>query len=90
MSYKYYLKTKENENFEYSIHTIECKENLPEDKVLALCQKIYPQNNYVACGQLNKNTHVCKYCGWIADGADDDLLCSECRMDFGHAFYSEL
>lgn len=90
MSYKYYLKTKENENFEYSIHEIECKENLPEDKVLALCQKIYPQNNYVACRQLNKNTHVCKYCGWITDGADDDLLCSECRMDFGHAFYSEL
>lgn len=90
MSYKYYLKTKENENFEYEIHEITCKEDLPESKVLSICQRSYPHLNFVECRQLNKNTHVCKYCGWIADGADDDLLCSECRMDFGHAFYSEL
>ena len=90
MVYKYLLKTKENENFEYEIHEITCKENLPEDKVLELCRKIYPVLNFVECKQLNKHRHICKYCGWVADGTEEDLLCSECRTDFGHAFFSEL
>ena len=34
--------------------------------------------------------HICKYCGEIADGVDEDVLCKECRSLFGHAFYSEL
>lgn len=68
MVYKYLLKTKENENFEYEIHEITCKEDLPEDKVLTLCRKIYPALNFVECKQLNKHRHICKYCGWVADG----------------------
>lgn len=40
---------------------------------------------------VDGNTHhICKYCGGIARGIDADVLCDECRMDFGHAFYSEL
>jgi len=34
--------------------------------------------------------HLCKYCGEIADGPDEDVLCAECRECFGHAFYKEL
>lgn len=36
------------------------------------------------------STHRCKYCGEEAEGLDEDVLCKECRMDFGHTFYSEL
>lgn len=38
----------------------------------------------------NHPTHKCKYCGDIAEGIDDDILCDDCRETFGHAFYSEL
>ena len=85
MSYKYYLKDKEER-----IYSIETEEKLPESKVLQLCNRSYPDKQFTACMQLTKDRHICKYCGWIAEGKDDDLLCSECRMDFGHAFYSEL
>ena len=34
--------------------------------------------------------HLCKYCGGIAEGNYEDLLCAECRYDFGHALFSEL
>ncbi len=34
--------------------------------------------------------HFCKYCGGIADGTYEDLLCEDCRMMFGHSLYSEL
>ena len=34
--------------------------------------------------------HRCKYCGGIAEGTHDDLLCGECRENFGHSLYSEL
>ena len=34
--------------------------------------------------------HLCKYCGGIAEGNYEDLLCEECRYDFGHALFSEL
>ena len=35
-------------------------------------------------------SHICKYCGDIVEGTEEDLLCEACREDFGHAFYSEL
>lgn len=34
--------------------------------------------------------HQCKYCGAFTRGADEGVLCDECRMTFGHTFYSEL
>ena len=39
---------------------------------------------------IPQGKHRCKYCGEITEGEDEDLLCEECRYDFGHAFYSEL
>ena len=35
-------------------------------------------------------SHRCKYCGEITNGTDENVLCEDCRMTFGHAFYSEL
>lgn len=34
--------------------------------------------------------HQCKYCGAFTRGADEGVLCNECRITFGHTFYSEL
>ena len=34
--------------------------------------------------------HECKYCGEIIRGTDEDVLCADCIMTFGHIFYSEL
>lgn len=34
--------------------------------------------------------HECKYCGTVTKGADEDVLCEDCRMIFGHTFFSEL
>lgn len=32
----------------------------------------------------------CKYCGEPNGSKDEDVLCDECRLIFGHSFYSEL
>jgi len=37
-----------------------------------------------------KDRHFCKYCGTVAEGANKDVLCSECHDLFGHNLYSEL
>ena len=37
-----------------------------------------------------RHMHTCKYCGGMAEGDNEDLLCPECQEAFGHKFYSEL
>ena len=61
----------------------------PSEVWVRLCQKHYPDEKITAVYDAKKH-HICKYCGGIADGIDEDILCSECREDFGHAFFSEL
>ena len=34
--------------------------------------------------------HDCPYCGNPSDSSDPDVLCRECREDFGHTFIHEL
>lgn len=34
--------------------------------------------------------HKCPYCGNLAEGDYEDLLCEDCRMTFGHTMGSEL
>lgn len=34
--------------------------------------------------------HECLYCGGLADGEDEDVLCDDCRETFGHTYYHEL
>lgn len=50
---------------------------------------MYKDHKVIDVADANAN-HICKYCGDIAQGTDEDVLCSDCRMTFGHAFYSEL
>ena len=37
-----------------------------------------------------KGKHICKYCGSIVEGTNEDILCEECIDVFGHHRYSEL
>ena len=46
--------------------------------------------NPVACNEHYTALHQCKCCGEFEKGMDEDVLCEECRMTFGHAFFSEL
>lgn len=32
----------------------------------------------------------CKYCEKENDSTDENLLCAECRRDFGHSLFNEL
>lgn len=61
----------------------------PNEIWLRLCQKQCPNDKIIKIVDANKH-HICKYCGGIANGLDDNVLCEECRDDFGHAFFSEL
>lgn len=61
----------------------------PEAVWVRICQKQYPDEKITAVYDV-KTHHLCKYCGGIAKGIDEDILCAECREDFGHAFFSEL
>lgn len=41
--------------------------------------------------RVKRGQHICPYCeANVVKSPDKDLLCLECREDFGHAFYSEL
>ena len=47
-------------------------------------------NNYTVEVYDANTHHLCKYCGDIAEGDYEDLLCNDCYELFGHALYSEL
>ena len=61
----------------------------PEEVWLRLCQKHYTEEKISKVYDARTH-HLCKYCGGIADGIDENILCQECREDFGHAFFTEL
>ena len=63
--------------------------DLPEEVWLKLCRKHCFSDEIIKVYDGNTH-HICKYCGNIAKGIDPDILCAECRDDFGHAFFSEL
>lgn len=41
-------------------------------------------------GEHIKTSANCMYCGETTDSIDPNVLCPQCRQDFGHTFYSEL
>ena len=62
-----------------------------KEKFIELLQKTERFKDEKVLDVADANTHhICKYCGDIAEGTDEDVLCQDCRMTFGHAFYSEL
>ena len=48
------------------------------------------ENLFTDIKVLEKNKHICKYCGSITEGEYENILCSDCRECFGHTLYSEL
>ena len=65
--------------------------DFPKEKFINLIQQTNAFKNEKVLDVADANTHhICKYCGDIAKGTDEDVLCQDCRMTFGHAFYSEL
>lgn len=65
--------------------------DFPKERWVALMQKTNAFLNKKVLNVADANTHhICKYCGNIVQGTDEDVLCPDCRMTFGHTFYSEL
>lgn len=62
--------------------------DMPNEKWISGLQR-YFEEEIIAVHDANTH-HICKYCGGVAKGIDEDVLCEECRDVFGHAFYSEL
>lgn len=62
-----------------------------KEKFINLIQKSDDFKDHKVIDVADANTHhICKYCGDIAEGTDENVLCADCRMTFGHAFYYEL
>lgn len=61
-----------------------------EAELLKIVQVQEPERKWTSIQKLPKGKHICKYCGGIAEGTYQDLLCEECRECFGHSLYSEL
>lgn len=59
-------------------------------EILAMMQANEPDAKWTDCKKIPRGKHSCRYCGGIAEGTHSDLLCKDCREDFGHALFSEL
>lgn len=76
--------------FAHTVH-FDREWNFTEETFIDLAQKSAAFKNHKVISVLDGNTHhICKYCDRVTKGADEDILCPECRELFGHAFYSEL
>lgn len=65
--------------------------DLTKETYISLAQSSHAFKDTKVLDIADANTHhICKYCGQIANGTDEDVLCDDCRMTFGHTFYSEL
>ncbi len=55
------------------------------------CEKSMASDGYkIARIVPARGHHICMYCNGIADGAQKDILCDDCRDMFGHYSYYEL
>ena len=61
-----------------------------EAELLKIVQSSNPADNWQSIKKLPRGSHICKYCGNIAEGTYQELLCADCRETFGHSLYSEL
>ena len=71
-------------NAKFPIQTIKDYLNNQEDTT----------NKVVECKFIKelerRKWHWCMYCGELVEGSDEDILCEECEMTFGHSRYSQL
>lgn len=77
---------------EYScIITLHMECDFPKETIINLLQKDPDFKDTKILDVADANTHhICKYCGNIAEGTYEEVLCADCRDTFGHAFYYEL
>ncbi|MCL2555441.1 MAG: hypothetical protein FWE03_00280 [Firmicutes bacterium] len=61
-----------------------------DEEVLKMMQENEPDANWTSCTKIPRGKHSCRYCGSIAEGTYEDLLCEDCRSTFGHSLFSEL
>lgn len=71
-----------------NITTVQKVFDMTNEEWISGLQK-YFEEEIIAVHDANTH-HICKYCGSVTKGIDEDVLCEECRDVFGHAFYSEL
>lgn len=65
--------------------------DFPKERWITLIQKTNAFKDKIVLDVADANTHhICKYCGNIAEGTYEEVLCADCRDTFGHAFYYEL
>lgn len=63
---------------------------MTEEQLLKMIQLDEPDRYWQTCTKIPSRSHICKYCGGVADGANKDLLCKPCKDVFGHDLFSEL
>lgn len=80
------------ETEEYStVVTLNREYCMRKETFIELAQRSTAFKNTKVLDVADANTHhICKYCGNIAYGTDENVLCQDCWVVFGHAFYSEL
>jgi hypothetical protein len=65
--------------------------DFPKEKFINLIQQTDRFKNEKVLDVADANTHhICQYCGEVAEGTYEEVLCQDCRDTFGHAFYYEL
>lgn len=87
MRYAYLLRNKND----LEMIVVFKKEHEPK-KVLAYYQKEEPKQEWVKClfyKHIPDGFHLCG-CGALVAGTNDDVLCPECAMIYGHRFAHEL
>lgn len=92
MQYVYECQEKSGEIF-----TVVLNSKIPTQKILEHYNKDLPspEREVVKCifvKEVEKgNWHWCQYCDELVEGSnDEDILCNECRMIFGHTRFSQL
>lgn len=54
------------------------------------CIKLVDEGDVVTGVYDGNLFHVCKYCGKVALGQNQNILCRDCKQLFGHTYFSEL
>jgi rubrerythrin len=75
---------------EKQIGTVKMDGDYTAERALQIMQNNEPDANWTECEKVPRGKHTCKYCGQIAEGTFQDLLCGTCRETFGHSLFSEL
>lgn len=84
-TYKYFGKTEGGDVVEFAIQDY-------QKPFLYQAKSIYETDTKTILVRISepKDCKLCKYCGMPTFHKEPDILCEDCREEFGHTFYSEL